>query len=391
MSTKFQPGMIFHEEVMLSPELVGAFADFSGDRNPLHLKPDAALAYGYAHPVAHGAIQSAIVSKLIGMRVPGAGAVWMSQSMEWLRPAFVGETIRVEVEVEGISAGAEVMSLRLQACNSKGEKLMEGAAKVKLAPMIAGGSDVPNEREARVALVTGGSRGIGAAAARALARAGCRVVIAYHSDQARARALVQELDQFGIGASCLATELMEEQSGSKLVHHVEEQHGRLDIILHSATQSLPGNTILETSSEDLSRCLRMQVGASLELAQAAAPGMAERGFGRMIFLGTSALFGHPPQKLGAYVTAKQALWGLVRCLAVELGPKQITVNLVSPGMTVTDLTAGIPLRLKEVEARKVPLRRLAVPDDTAGMMAFLASDDAAYITGQNLPLTGGPV
>lgn len=391
MSTRFQPGMIFHEEVMLSPELVRAFADFSGDRNPLHLKPDAALAYGYAHPVAHGAIQSAIVSKLIGMKVPGPGAVWMSQSMEWLRPAFVGETIRVEVVVEGISGGAEVMTLRLQACNSKGEKLMEGAAKVKLAPMIAGGRDMAVEKDARVALVTGGSRGIGAATARTLARSGSRVVVAYHSDQARARAFVRELDQFGIDASCLATDLMEEQSASKLVRRVEEEYGRLDIVVHAATQALPGSGILETTTEDLSRCLRMQVGASLELAQAAAPGMAGRGFGRMIFLGTSALFGNPPQKLGAYVTAKQALWGLVRCLSVELGPKQITVNLVSPGMTVTDLTSDLPQRIKEVEARKVPLRRLAVPDDTAGLVAFLASDEAAYITGQNLPLTGGPV
>jgi 3-oxoacyl-[acyl-carrier protein] reductase len=391
MSTKFQPGMVYHEEVVLSPELVEAFADFSGDRNPLHLVPDAALAYGYAHPVAHGAIQSAIVSRIIGMKVPGAGAVWMSQSMEWLRPAFVGETIRVEVEIEALSSGAEVISLRLRASNAKGEKLMEGLAKVKIAATIAGRPEVAAEKEVRVALVTGGSRGIGAAAARSLARAGSHVVIAYHSDEARARALVQELGCFGCEASCFATDLMQEQSGSTLVRRVLEEYGRLDIIVHAATQALPGNTLLETTHEELSRCLHMQVRASLELAQAAAPGMAERGFGRMVFLGTSYLFGPPPAKLGAYVTAKQALWGLVRCLAVELGPKQITVNLVSPGMTVTDLTSDIPQRLKEVEARKVPLRRLAVPDDTAGIVAFLAGDEAGYINGQNLPLTGGPV
>lgn len=391
MSAKFQTGMIFHEEVALTPELVEAFAVFSGDRNPLHLKPDAALAFGYAHPVAHGAIQSAIVSKLIGMKVPGPGAVWMSQSMEWLRPAFVGETLRVEAEIESLSAGAEVMSLLLRASNSKGEKLMQGCARVKIAAQVAGKNDSSMEKAVRVALVTGGSRGIGAAAARALAKAGHHLAIAYKSDQQRACALKRELEQHGVEAACFGADLMEEQSGAALVRQVEERFGRLDILVHAATQPLPGGGVLETTAEDLQRCLRMQAGASLELAQSAAAGMAERGYGRMIFLGTSYLFGQPPQKLSAYVTAKQALWGLVRCLAGELGPKQITVNMVSPGMTVTDLTSDIPQRIKEVEARKVPLRRLAVPDDTAGMVAFLASDEAAYINGQNLPLTGGPV
>ncbi len=383
--------MTFHEDVELSPELVEAFAVFSGDRNPLHLKAEAALSFGYAHPVAHGAIQSAIVSRLIGMKVPGPGAVWMSQSMEWLRPAFVGETLRVEVEIESLSTGAEVMSLLLRASNTKGERLMQGTAKVKIAAPVAGRSEPGVEQIVRVALVTGASRGIGAAAALALAKAGCHVVIAYKSDRQRAEALRREIERLGVEATCLAADLMAVDSASALVRQVEEQHGRLDILVHAATQPLPRDGVLETTAKDLQDCLRMHTGVALELAQAAAPGMVVRGRGRMIFLGTSYLFGQPPQKLGAYVTAKQALWGFVRCLAAELGPNQITVNMVSPGMTVTDLTSDVPLRFKEVEARKVPLRRLAVPDDTAGMIAFLASDEAAYINGQNVALTGGPV
>jgi 3-oxoacyl-[acyl-carrier protein] reductase len=119
--------------------------------------------------------------------------------------------------------------------------------------------------------------------------------------------------------------------------------------------------------------------------------MQERRFGRLIFLGTTYLFGAPPVKLAAYVAAKQGLWGLVRCLALELGPQQITANMLSPGMTVTDLTSDIPVRMKEAEARRVPLRRLALPQDVAGAVAFLASDAGGYISGVNLPLTGGPV
>lgn len=387
----FRPGMKFHEDVQLTPEWVEAFAAFSGDRNPLHLDSEAALAYGYAHPVAHGAIQSAVVSKLIGMKVPGPGAVWMNQSMEWLRPAFVGETIRVEAEIASYSAGAEVMTLNLKASNGRGETLMLGTAKVKLATRIAAQPAATEQKAVRVALVTGASRGIGAAAARALAAAGCHVAVAYKSDREKAERLCAELAEQGIQAVGIAADLMATGAGTALVRQVEDRFGRLDILVHAATQPLPGKDVLETTQAELRDCLRMQVEATQEMAQAAAAGMAERGFGRMIFLGTSYLFGQPPPKLCAYVTAKQALWGLARCLAAELGPKQITVNLVSPGMTVTDLTADVPQRLKEVEARRVPLRRLALPEDSAGLIAFLAGDGAAYLNGQNLPLTGGPV
>ena len=129
----------------------------------------------------------------------------------------------------------------------------------------------------------------------------------------------------------------------------------------------------------------------MALVASASPGMAERKFGRFIFLGTAYTFGMPPGGLAPYVVAKGALWEFVKCAAAELGPAGITSNMVSPGMTVTDLTADVSARAKEVEARKSPMRRLATVEDTAGMVAFLASDAASYLNGVNLPLTGGPV
>lgn len=391
MTNKFKPGMIFHEEVLLSPELIEAFAVFSGDRNPLHLIPEAALTYGYARPVAHGAIQSAIVSKLIGMKVPGPGAVWMNQSMEWMRPAFVGETLRVEVEIESLSAGAEVLSLLLRATNDKGEKVMQGTAKVKIAAQIAATESEEKIPETKVALVTGASRGIGAAIARSLAESGHKVCIAYRSEHSQANQLKSELEAAGVDAYCHQVDFLLEGSAEKLVKTIERTLGRVDVIVHAATIPLPNSTVSETTLADFRSCHRIHVEAALEMIRAAAPGMMERRFGRLIFLGTSALFGPPPAKWCSYISAKQALWGLTRCAAAELGPYQITVNMISPGMTVTELTADIPQRIKEVEARKVPLRRLAVPGDTGQLAAFLASEQAAYLTGQNIPLTGGPV
>ena len=383
---RFRPGMIFTEEVTLSAALVEKFAEFSGDRNPVHLEAEAAREFGFARPFAHGAILSAIVSKLIGMKVPGPGAVWMSQSMEWARPLYVGETVKVEAEIESASSGAEVLTLKLRATNAAGEQVMQGTAKVKVAPKVA--ERVEPTKEQRVALVTGGSRGIGAAIAKALGAAGYQVALTYNSNRGAADAVAGEILAGGRAAEAFLCDLSVPGSGAALVAKVIAQFGRVDAIVHAATQSLPAATVLETTCGDVQKFMRIHVEAALELAQAAAADMGSRKFGRLIFLGTSALFGPPPPKMAAYVTAKQALWGLTRCLAAELGPQQITVNMISPGMTVTDLTADVPARLKETEARRTALRRLAVPEDIARMAVFLATEAGAYVTGQNLPVTG---
>jgi len=391
MIDRFRPGMVFSEEVTLSPALVESFAQFSGDRNPLHLQAESAREYGFARPVAHGAIQSAIVSRLIGMKVPGPGAVWMNQSMDWMKPVFVGDTICVEAEIESVSAGAATLSLILRATNQNQEAVMKGSAKVKVAVKLAEDTAGTPPKEPRVALVTGGSRGIGAAIARAFAAAGMEVAIACKSNRPAAEEVVRQIVTAGGRARCWVTGLESEGSGTALVNEVLAAYGRVDVIVHAATQPVPAMVFSELKTEDLRAYHRMHVEVPLELVQAATPGMTERRFGRFIFLGTSYLFGTPPSKMAAYIAAKQGLWGLVRSLALELGPQQITANMLSPGITITDLTADIPQRFKETEARRVPVRRLAVPEDVAQAAVFLASEAAGYISGQNLPLTGGPV
>lgn len=387
----FRQGMVFSDEVLLSADLVGRFADFSGDHNPVHLEPEAARGFGYARPIAHGAILTAIVSRIIGMKVPGPGAVWMSQSMEWLKPVFIGETVRVEAEITEISTGASVLHLALRATNQQAEPVMTGNAKVKVAAKLAIAEPKQAQTEPRVALVTGGSRGIGAAAAQALANAGFHVAISYNSNQQAAQAVCREIAAKEVRSQAYAADFSREGAASELVQRVIRDFGRLDVILHAASQPLKTLGILELSAADYRDYWRVHVEAATELTKAAASGMSQRRFGRLLFLGTSALFGQPPAKMAAYVSAKQALWGVVRCLAQELGPQQITANMISPGLTITELTDDIPARMKEAEARRVPLRRLAVPEDIASLVTFLASDASAYLNGQNIPLTGGPV
>ena len=268
--------------------------------------------------------------------------------------------------------------------------LMKGNAKVKVAERLTGLN--PNTGETgRVALVTGGSRGIGAAIARRLAASGMSVVVNYRGSRDAAEHVVQEIQSAGGSAQAFGTDLGDPVATSNMIHEIIRSFGRLDVVVHGASPGVNRVNVAELSYGDIEPYLRIYLGGALALVASASLQMAERKFGRFIFLGTGFMFGMPPTGMAAYLGPKQALWGLVKSMATELGPRGITCNMVSPGMTVTDLTADIPTRIKEVEAHKSPMRRLAMTQDTAELVAFLASDAAGYINGANLPITGGPL
>jgi 3-oxoacyl-[acyl-carrier protein] reductase len=264
---------------------------------------------------------------------------------------------------------------------------MTGSGQVKISPRLSG--QAPAAAGTRVALVTGGSRGMGAAIAARLAADGCTVAVSYHRDTAAAAQVLVAIRQHGMNGSVIQADLAAPGEGTRIVRQVLAEHGRLDVVVHSATPPIRRVDIAHASYQDVQVFLAVYLAAAIELVTSASPGMSDSRFGRFIFLGTSYMFGTPPAGLGPYVAGKEALWGYAKSLAGELGPKGITTNLVSPGMTVTDLVSDLPARVKEVEAHKSSLRRLATVDDAAGLVAFLASDAGGYLNGLNLPLTGG--
>lgn len=383
------PGQTFNARIRVDAALVEKFADFSGDRNPIHVDPEEAKAYGHPRPVAHGAILVAFISKVIGMDVPGAGALWLGQTVEWLSPVYVGDEIDLAVRVNRVSTGSGVCLLDITATNQDGKMVMRGNAKVKTSERLTPKSGSPQTAQ-KVALVTGGAGGLGSSVALRLAADGLAVAIAYRSSGDAAEKLARDICSGGGKAVAIAADLADEASAAMLAVRALETFGRVDVLVHAASPSLPSVDAAQARYRDYDPFLRVYLGAALELARALSPGMSERRFGRLIFLGTAAMLGTPPPKWSAYLVAKHALWGLVKSLALELGPHGITANMVSPGMTVTELVAGVPARLKEFEARTIPARRLARPEDTSAVISFLAAETAGYINGVNLPVTGGP-
>jgi 3-oxoacyl-[acyl-carrier protein] reductase len=160
-------------------------------------------------------------------------------------------------------------------------------------------------------------------------------------------------------------------------------------LVNAATPPLRAESADDLPLESLEEYWRVYVLGGMGLVQGLLPAMKQATWGRVVFLGTSALFGSAPAKSLAYLTAKSALLGLMRGLSVELGPAGITSNMVSPGLTITDLTRDTSPRAQMAEAQRNPLRRLARPEDAAQVVAFLLGDEAAFINGAHLPVTGG--
>ncbi|MGQ9594078.1 MAG: 3-oxoacyl-[acyl-carrier-protein] reductase [Anaerolineae bacterium] len=241
----------------------------------------------------------------------------------------------------------------------------------------------------KVAIVTGASRGIGRAIALELARRGATVVVNYHTNEAAAQEVVAEIERAGGRALAIRADVSQPEEARRLVDAATETFGQVDILVNNA--GVTRDTLLmRMSEEDWDLVLDTNLKGAFNCIKAAARTMVRRRFGRIINITSVAgLAGNVGQ--ANYCAAKAGLIGLTKAVAKELGPRNITVNAVAPGFVETDMTASLPQDLKDTAIRMTPLGRAGRPEDIAKAVAFLASDEAAFITGQILSVDGGMV
>ncbi len=240
----------------------------------------------------------------------------------------------------------------------------------------------------RVALVTGASRGLGAAIARKLAACGARVAVNYFGSPHLAEQVVTQIRQAGGTAQTFRADVRDEQQVATLVRQVREAFGPIDALVINATGPQPFIPIEKLTWRACLDQLEFFVKSPVLLVQAVLASMKERRYGRIINLG-SEVFERGVPEFSNYVSAKGAQLGLTRSWAMELAPWQITVNLVAPGWIPTERHANDPQEAKDAYARAVPMGHMGQPDDVAEAVAFLASDGAKFITGQKLSVNGG--
>jgi gluconate 5-dehydrogenase len=244
--------------------------------------------------------------------------------------------------------------------------------------------------EGRVALVTGASRGLGFEMAKALAEHGAHVVLnSRRRDELEARAA--ELAEAGLAAGVAAFDVADGAACRAAVAEVEARHGHLDILVNNAGV-IPRTPLLDYSDEDWQASLDVNLTAAFRLSRAAAKGMVQRGWGRIIATGSVMSFVVRPTIPG-YTATKHALAGLTKALAVELGPKGVNCNAICPGYFETELNMAIRDNrpLYDRIAERTPLGRWAQPEEIGGAVVFLASDAASYVNGHLLSVDGGMV
>lgn len=238
----------------------------------------------------------------------------------------------------------------------------------------------------RIAFVTGGSRGIGRAIALTLAKAGARVVVASNEPENNEK-VAAEICEAGGKAATVFLDLTSPDSIKEAFGDILKQFGRIDILVNNAGIT-KDNLALRMKKEDWDLVLSINLTGAFLASQQVIPAMMKARWGRIINIASVVgQSGNPGQ--ANYVASKAGIIGLTKTLAQELGSRNITVNAVAPGFIETDMTAKLTEEQRAGMLAKVPLKRGGQPEDIANAVKFLASDDAAYITGHVLAVNGG--
>jgi 3-oxoacyl-[acyl-carrier protein] reductase len=242
--------------------------------------------------------------------------------------------------------------------------------------------------ENKVAIVTGSSRGIGAATAQLLAQQGARVAINYQRNRERGEQVLAAIRAGGGTAILVEADVTHSEQVATLVARTEQELGPVDILVNNAGMSFPVHPFVDFPWDGFERKLVSELKATFLCCQAVARGMIERKAGSIVNV-SSGLSRTPGPGFIAHSSAKSALDAFSKSLALELGPHGVRVNVVAPGLTLTDATAHQPPEMQEAVRRLTPLRRLGAPDDVAGAILFYCVDWSRFVTGTYLSVSGG--
>jgi 3-oxoacyl-[acyl-carrier protein] reductase len=243
------------------------------------------------------------------------------------------------------------------------------------------------EIKKRVALVTGASRGIGRSIAVALAKQGCFVIINYSSSPEAAQETLNEVREVGGDGEVLKFAVQDSEAVENAFDGIKSRHGQLDILVNNAGISRDG-LVLRMKDEEWLATLGVNLNGAFFCSRAAARLMLKSKWGRIVnissVVGEMGNAGQVP-----YVSSKAGMLGLTKALAKELASRNVTVNAIAPGFIETDMTAALDDKVRGEHMKAIPLGRYGQANEVAELVAFLTSDNAAYITGQVIGINGG--
>ena len=243
--------------------------------------------------------------------------------------------------------------------------------------------------EKRVALVTGASRGIGRAIALKLASLGATVVVNYNGSREKAEKVKQEIEDNGGNASIYQCNVSDYEACQNMIQSIIEEYGRIDILINNAGITRDG-LLMKMSEADFDQVIDTNLKGAFNTTRFVTRQMLRQKSGRIINMASVVgVTGNAGQV--NYAASKAGIIGLTKATAREVASRGITVNAIAPGFIETDMTDVLPDKVKEASVSQIPLGKFGKPEQIAAAVAFLASDDAGYITGQVLNVDGGMV
>jgi len=386
--TDFKVGDRASLKHLIIPEDTKAFVDLTGDDNPLHVDRAWAEKSSMKGIVTHGMLSASFLSTIIGKKLPGPGALWVSQAVEFLAPVRLGDELNVQATVTEVHTGQRLLKLQCEIENQRGKKVLAGECLVKLL-------EEPEDQTETVAdapkgvIVTGASRGIGAAIAKRLAADGWSVIVNYHNSADAAADVCAAIAEAGGKAWAVKADITDPAQVETLFAQADVQTGGLYGLVNNASGPIVERDAADVSWNDISAEIEAQVGGAYICIQKLLPLLRKDAGGAIVNIGSMVADQSPPAAWLPYNMAKAGMHALTRNLAVALGPKGVRINTVSPGMTETAMTAEVPEKTRLMTKMQTPLRRLAKPEDVAGAVAYLIGADAAHVTGETLRVNGG--
>lgn len=369
---------------------VRRFVEMTGDDNPLHVDRAYAETTAFKDIVVHGMLGASFISTVIGTKLPGTGALWVSQNMEFLLPVRLGDVLTISATVLKKHERERLLELDTRIVNQNQQLILTGQGKVKVLTTAAPEAKPAAEARPRVAIVTGGAGGIGKAICLRLAADGHHVVVNYRGQADRAARIVAEINDGGkVKALAVQADISTEAGAQALYQAAVKAFGAVGVLVNNASPHINPKPFDATAWADVQQQIDVQVKGAFLMTGAVAPEMSARKWGRIVNITSQVLDGQPSVTWTGYAMAKGALRVFSNYMAAELGPRGITVNCVSPGMCETTLIGDIPEKAQLMIARQTPLRRLAKPADVAAAVAYLVSDDAGFVTGDTVAVNGG--
>ena len=373
----------------ITEEDVRRFVEMSGDNNPLHVDRVYAETTPFKDIVVHGMLGASFISTVIGTKIPGTGALWLSQNMEFLLPVRLGDRLVIKCSVLEKHDRDRLLVLSTTITNQNQHTVLSGTGKVKVLSPKPLKTDII-VTEDPVAIVTGGSGGIGRAISLALAKNGYNVVVNYRSNKYQAERLVSLINGLGAAKAIAVQADISTLKGSRLLcEQTLKTFGSISLLVNNASPAINSKSFDNSSWDDMQSQIDVQVKGAFHMCKFVVPHMTELGKGCIINITSQVVDSQPTSGWTGYAMAKGALKIFSNYMAAELGVKGIRVNCVAPGMCETPLIGDISEKVQLMTARQTPLRRIADPQDIADSVVYLASDSASFVTGVSLPVNGG--